>query len=59
MPPVDLQELIALAIVAVVVVIGAWRWQKRRRSGAAACGHCDRPATTRKEVTLRFHRRKH
>ena len=58
MPALDPQELIALAIVAAVVLIGAWRWAKRRRSGAAACGHCDKPAAKPKEVTLRFHRRK-
>jgi hypothetical protein len=59
MPSVDLQEVIALAIVAVVIAIGAWRWVRRRGTSRTACGHCDRPAApTPKEIPLRFHRRK-
>ena len=47
----DIQEILALAVVAVVVALAVWRsWRRRSRSRAAS--------NNPKEATLRFYRRR-
>lgn len=55
----QLQEVLALAVVAAVVGLYLWRrWQRRRRS-KSACGGCEGGASdTSKEKTLRFYKRR-
>lgn len=55
---VDLQEVLALGVVALVVGLALWRRSKRRTKAAGSCGNCDAPAAKSKEATLRFYRRK-
>ena len=56
----DLQEILALAVVLVVVAVALWRRWRRRGKAAAACNNCPAPAAGEKakEVPLRFYRRK-
>lgn len=56
----DLQEVLALAVVLAVLAVTIWRLWRRRGKSAAACSNCDTPGTGEKpkEVPLRFHRRK-
>ena len=44
----DVQEALAIALVALVVAIALWRWW-RRRSSAAACGNCNASAAAEEE----------
>jgi len=53
----DVQEVAALAIVALVVGIGLWRLRQRRRSTAAGCDGCA-ASTPPPEATLHFHPRR-
>jgi hypothetical protein len=55
----NLQEILALAVVAVAVALMLWRRYRRRAHPGSACNGCDaarnRPS---KEKTLHFHRRR-
>jgi hypothetical protein len=53
-----LQEWLALALVAVVVGLYAWRRWRRRHAGTPACGGCaSAPDSKQTEKTIRFYRR--
>ncbi|MEO7386196.1 MAG: hypothetical protein ABIX37_04605 [Gammaproteobacteria bacterium] len=60
----DMQEIIALAIVALVA--GVWIWRKvsqrnsrtRATSKAGACGDCTSSGPPPKEATVRFYRKR-
>lgn len=55
----DLQEALALGLVALVVGIVLWRRLRRRSSGNDACSNCDAGrAKPPREAPLRFHRRR-
>jgi hypothetical protein len=55
----DPQDAIALGLVALVAGLALWRRARRKRAAAAgACSNCDAPARPRKEVPLRFYRRR-
>jgi hypothetical protein len=57
---VDLQEVLALAVVVAVVAVTIWRMWRRRGKSAGACSNCDTPGAGEKpkEVPLRFYRRR-
>jgi hypothetical protein len=54
----DVQEVIAIGIVALVVGIAIWRRRRRSAGSASGCGNCDTPQTKPKEAPLRFYRRR-
>lgn len=54
----DLQEVLALGIVALVVGLVLWRRQRRRRSGGDGCSGCEAGSPKKsREHPLRFRRR--
>jgi hypothetical protein len=53
----DLQEALALGVVALVLALAIWR-RTRRKKSAGACSNCDTPPTAKpRESTLRFFKR--
>jgi hypothetical protein len=55
----EVQELLAIAVVATVLGIALWRrWRKRKAKGPACGSQCGKSETPPREVPLRFHRRK-
>lgn len=54
----DIQELIALAIVAVVVILYLRRRRRLKRQVGSACGGCAFARPARREATLHFHRKR-
>lgn len=59
MSTMDLQELLALGLVALVVGIALWRRFRHSRKPQAGCDGCGPQAKKPAESTLHFHRRKH
>lgn len=53
----DLQELLALGVVAVVAGAALWRYWRRRKA-APGCDGCGKASAAPKEAPLRFHRRR-
>lgn len=59
MPGADIQEILALGVVVLVVVLTLWRRARRRRAQAGpGCSNCDSPSAKPKEAPLRFYRRR-
>jgi hypothetical protein len=55
----ELQEVLALGVVALVVALALWRRARRRRARPApGCSGCEAPAAKPKETVPRFYRRK-
>lgn len=54
----DVQEILALGIVALVVGLALWRRRKRAARAAPGCSNCDNPPAKPKEAPLRFYRRR-
>jgi hypothetical protein len=54
----EIQEVMALAVVALVVAIAVWRRARHKAKGAPGCSNCDTPAARKRESTLHFHRRR-
>lgn len=54
----DVQEIVALGIVALVVGVAIWRRRKRSAGSAPGCSSCDTPQKSPKEAPLRFYRRR-
>lgn len=55
----QLQEALALGVVALVVILYAWRRLRRRAQSRRSCDGCDPPQTGEpRETVVRFYRRK-
>jgi hypothetical protein len=55
----DMQEIVALAIVALVVGVALWRSLHRRGAGSTDCSGCEKSAAKKpREIPLHFRRRR-
>lgn len=54
----EVQEILALGVVALVVAIAIWRRRKRSSGSSPGCSNCDTPQKKQKEAPLRFYRRR-
>lgn len=54
----DLQEILALSMVALVAVLYLWRRRVRKMRGSGGCGNCAFAAPPKKEAPVHFYRRR-